>query len=175
MRRDYPRFGDDVVCACVADNARIELVGGAEYAASFSGEMAVTVGEAFEEGGRAFVPLTIRGHRTVGQAEGLGRLTVDRDPERDAPPSVLTEIEPGTGFPATQDMHVNIYVTAPDTLPGVTLRNVTPGTLRNVGQDSFPPRDARYELQAPLDLEPIDQPGTIVARILSYTANINPS
>ena len=175
MRPDYPRFGDDVVCQCVADDARLELVGGGEYAASFSGEMAVTVDESFEENGYAIVPLAIRGHRTVGHAEGLGRLTVDRDPEREAPPSRLAEIEPGTGFPATQDMHVKICVTAPDVLPGVALRNVEPGILRNVGQESFPPRNARYELQAPLDLERVDEPGMIVARILSYTANINPS
>ena len=176
MREGYPQFGDDIRCACVADRASIEVVGGAQYAASFSGEMRVTAGEAFEdEGGRAIVPLAITGHATAGQADGLGRLTVDRDEEREVGPSTLTEIEPGTGFPAVQEMHVNILVTVPDLLPGVTLRNVDTGVLRNERQAGFPPENATYELQRPLDLERVDQPGTIVARILNYSARINPS
>jgi hypothetical protein len=174
MREGFPHLGDNVGCNCVADNARIEVVGVGEYDATFHGHMGVEVGEAFEDGGRAGVQLFVHAHRTTGEAADLGRLTVDRDPDREATPSRLIESEPGAGFPAVQEMYVNILVTAPDTLPGVTLRNVKTGTLRNEGQDSFPPRNARYELEEPLDLERVDDPGPVVARILSYTANINP-
>lgn len=175
MRDGYPQLGEEVACDCVADTATIELIDGSKYSASFSGQMKVRVGEPFEREGHAVVPLVITGHSTAGHAEGLGRLTVDKDGDRDVAPSTLSELAVGEGFPAVQDMHVNILVTAPDLLPGVTLRNTESGVLRNAQQHSFPPRDAVYQLQAPLDLERIDEPGTILARILSYSARINPA
>jgi hypothetical protein len=172
LREGYPQFEDEQKCRCLADEALIE-VGGAEYQATFSGEMAVRAGEPTEKDGVASIPLVITGHKTIGDVAGLGQITVSRDPDRDAPLSVLRENNAGEGFPATQEMLVNIHVTL-DALPGFVLRNVKTGTLRNEGQQSFPPRNARYELQEPLDLERVDEPGEVVARILSYTANINP-
>jgi hypothetical protein len=172
MRDGYPGYEDEQRCACIADEARIE-VGGVEYEANFSGEMAVRAEEPIETDGVASVPLLITGHRTVGEVDGLGQITVARDPDREAPRSMLYENSPGEGFPATQDMLVNIHVTLAS-LPDMVLRNVKTGTLRNESQESFPPRNARYELQEPLDLERVDEPGTVIARILSYTANINP-
>jgi hypothetical protein len=172
MREGYPQPEDEQRCACVADEARIE-VGGTEYEATFSGEMAVRAGEPFESEGLANVPLVITGHNTVGDVAGLGQITVSRDPEREAPASVLRENRPGEGFPATQEMLVNIHVTLAS-LPGFVLRNTETGVLLNDQQDGFPPRNARYRLQEPLNLERVDEPGQVVARILSYTANINP-
>jgi hypothetical protein len=172
VRDGYPGYEDEQQCECIADEATIE-VDGAVYEASFSGEMAVRAGEPMERDGLASVPLIITRHRTEGDVEGLGRITVAQDPNREAPQSVLRENNPGEGFPATQDMLVNLHVTL-NSFPGLTLRNVETGTLRNERQVGFPPRNARYALQNPLDLERVDDPGPVVARILSYTANINP-
>jgi len=135
--------------------------------------MAVRAREPSERDGVASVPLVITGHNTIGDVAGLGRIMVSRDPDREAPEGVLRENSAGEGFPATQEMLVNIHVTL-DSLPGFVLRNVKTGTLRNEDQQSFPPRNARYELQEPLDLERVDEPGEVVARIISYTAHINP-
>ncbi|HEU4739058.1 MAG TPA: hypothetical protein VFS54_08250 [Solirubrobacterales bacterium] len=172
MREGYPAAEDEQRCECVADEARIE-VGGNEYEANFSGEMAVRAGEPFESDGVASVPLVITGHETVGEVGDLGQITVSRDPDREAPVSILRENQAGEGFPATQEMMVNIHVTLA-ALPGFALRNTKTGILRNSDQQGFPPRNARYELQEPLDLERVDEPGEVVARILAYTANINP-
>ncbi len=60
-----------------------------------------------------------------------------------------------------------------EALEGLTLGNVRPGVLLNPSLDSFPPRNARYDLQAPMDLEDVDNPGPVLARIVSYTARIN--
>ena len=82
-------------------------------------------------------------------------------------------MEPGSAFPATQEMHVNIFVKI-EAMKEVTLRNVRPGILLNPSVDSFPPRNARYDLQAPMDLEDVANPGPVLAQIVAYTARINP-
>lgn len=167
------RAGQPVKCECAADKAVIEVLGSGTFEANFSGFMEVVPeGETIDEG-RARLALRITGHETIGRGDGIGRITVDHDFDRPAPLSELRQISVEGAFPAEQLMHVNILVTL-DALPGVTLRNVRTGLLRNPHQDSFPPKDAFYDLEEPMELEDVTNPGVSVARIVSYRANINP-
>ncbi len=175
----YPLSGTEAMCACAADTAEIELLGvaglrSARFTASFTGFMAATTDDQLLMDGRCTVPMTITGHSTSASSP-MGVITVDHDFDRPAPLSLLQEESPGTGFPATQEMYVNILVTI-EALPGMTLRNVSVGTLRSTSQFSFPPRNDVYTLTEPMDLEVASGPlqGTVVARIISYSALINP-
>ena len=161
------------VCKCVADNVVIEIPNVGTYSGDFEGSLTVAPGVQIVQDGWAMLPLAIRGHKTEGNIDKLGRVSVSHDGTRPAPLSHLRQNEPGKVFPATQEMYVNILVTI-ESLEGLTLRNVRPGVLLNPSLDSFPPRNARYDLQAPMDLEDVDNPGPVLARIVSYTARINP-
>jgi hypothetical protein len=162
-----------VVCACAADTAEIEVIGMGRFSGSFRGEMGIRTGSEVRKNGLATLPLNIDKHETKGVMEGLGLVQVSHDSNRKLQDSEIREINPGTGFPATQEMYVNIHVTV-GALPKVVLRNQKVGVLKCDTQHSFPPQNAKYILQEPLDLEDIAYPGRIVARILRYTAIINP-
>ena len=160
------------VCKCLADNVVMEIPNVGTYSGDFEGSMTVAPGVQIMQDEWALLPLAIRGHKTDGNIYSLGRVSVSHDGTRPAPLSHLRQNEPGKAFPATQAMYVNILVKI-EALEGLTLRNVRPGVLLNPSLDSFPPRNARYDLQAPMDLEDVDNPGPVLARIVSYTARIN--
>ncbi len=162
-----------VVCKCLADNVVMEIPNVGTYSGDFEGSLTVAPGTQIMQDEWALLPLAIRGHKTDGNIYSLGRVSVSHDGTRPAPLSHLRQNEPGKAFPATQAMYVNILVKI-EALEGLTLRNVRPGVLLNPSLDSFPPRNARYDLQAPMDLEDVDNPGPVLARIVSYTARINP-
>ena len=166
--------GTVAACTCDADNAQVEIVGQGTFPATVSGQMVVTTGHEIQQDGLATIPLAITTHATSGDLGDIGTIAVNHDANRTPPLSRLQELTPGTGFPAMQEMYVNILVTS-SAMPGVTLRSVSYGTLRNGSQDSFPPANANYVLQAPIDLEDVENPGAVVARIVSYTAHINRS
>lgn len=163
----------DVVCMCVADNVVMEIPNVGTYSGDFEGSLTVAPGVQIMQDERAMLPLAIRGHKTDGNIYSFGKVSVSHDGTRPAPLSHLRQNEPGKAFPATQEMYVNILVKI-EALEGLTLRNVRPGVLLNPSVESFPPRNARYDLQAPMDLEDVDNPGPVLARIVSYTARINP-
>jgi hypothetical protein len=166
--------GAPVRCECAADAAVIEVLGAGRYEATFSGFMEVTPEEELVLEDRAVIPLRITGHETVGMGDGVGTIQVSHDFDRVAPLSELRQLSAESAFPAAQTMRVNILVRL-GVLPGVTLRNIELGNLVNDGQLEFPPQDAYYDLQGPMDLEDVANPGVVVARILSYRAHINPA
>ncbi len=161
------------VCKCLADNVVMEIPNVGTYSGDFEGSLTVAPGTQIMQDEWALLPLAIRGHKTDGNIYSLGRVSVSHDGTRPAPLSHLRQNEPGKAFPATQEMYVNSLVTI-EAFEGLTLRSVRPGVLLNPSVESFPPRNARYDLQAPMDLEDADNPGPVLARIVSYTARINP-
>ncbi len=173
MAKIYAEPGTDVMCRCRADSAAIEVLGLGVFSGNFQGTMSVRTGEETQIDGLATMLLEISGHETEGQAPHLGRIRVKHDLDRPAPRSRIQELTAGTGFPASQEMYVNIKLTA-GALGDVILRNVKTGVLKCEAQSSFPPRNAEYFLPEPMDLEDEANPGNIVARMLTYTALINP-
>lgn len=173
LGQTFAAFGTDATCACAADTAEIEVIGMGAFSGNFQGEMAVRTGRETLKNGLATLPLEITKHSTEGTAPGIGKIKVYHDSDRPLPPSQIQELAAGTGFPACQEMYVNIKITL-DALPEVVLRNVNTGVLKCDSQNAFPPQNATYVLQEPMDLEDRANPGKVVARRVSYKALINP-
>jgi hypothetical protein len=173
MARTFIESGTDVLCRCHADTAEIEVVGMGTFSGNFEGFMEVRTGKETRENGLATMLLEIRGHETKGHAPQVGAIKVSHDSDRPSKPSRIQELVAGTRFPASQEMYVNINVTF-DALPNVVLRNVETGLLKCDSQDSFPPENSEYVLQEPMDLEDAANPGVVIARMVAYTALINP-
>jgi len=162
------------------------LVAGNTYLADFQGNLGVLLDPAklaqFLSGvvisGATMVELLIQEHVTNGVGALIGPITVDMDPDRVPPPSTLIAIRPGMPFPAVQDMHINIHVTIPNLLPGITLRNKLsnpgPAILRNPNLIAFPPQNDVYQLVEPIDLEDVNNPGPVLATIQTFPVTVNP-
>jgi len=173
----YAQFPDpniDVSCMCVEDNIEVEILGFETFTGTASGHMTVRTGIQYDDSGLATMPMEILSHNTKGTIGGLGSITVDHDFSRPSPYSILQELSPGTYFPAKQEMYVNILITI-DSLPDMTLRNISTATLQNPYQNSFPPSGVVYTLQEPMALEDVTDPGTTVAIVHSYRARIESS
>ena len=172
-------------CGCQAAAAQL-VVAGTTYIADFTGNLAVLLDPAqlaqFLAGvvtnGATMVSLLIQEHVSHGIGAAIGVITVVMDPNRVPPPSTVIAITPGVPFPAVQDMHVNINVTIPNLLPGVTMRNKLsnpgPAILRNPDVTSFPPQNDVYQLVEPIELEDVNNPGPVLATIQSFPLTVNP-
>ena len=172
-------------CGCEAAGVQL-LVAGRSYLANFDGHLGVLLDPAelarFLAGvvtnGVTMVSLLIQEHVTNGLGNPTGPIMVTMDPNRVPPPSTLTAIMPGVPFPAIQDMNINIHVTIPNLLPGITLQNKVsdPGSaiLRNPNVTNFPPSDDVYNLVSPIELEDVNNPGPVLATIKTFPVTVRP-
>ncbi|HLZ56850.1 MAG TPA: hypothetical protein VKR06_07875 [Ktedonosporobacter sp.] len=170
-------------CGCFAQAAEV-VVGANTYLADFHGNLKVLLDpnqlSQFLSGVVSLVPLLIQEHVSDGIGNIIGPITIRKDPDRDPPASTITAIVPGRPFPAIQDMVVNVHVTIPNLLPGITLRNKIPpnpgpAILRNSNVTNFPPQNDVYALVEPMDLEDINNPGPVLATIQSFPLTVNPT
>ena len=162
------------------------LVAGRTYLADFTGNVAFLLDPTrlaqFLAGvvtnGVTMVSLLIQEFVSNGVGSIIGPITVGLDPNRVPPQSTLTAITPGRPFPAIQDMNVNIHVTIPNLLPGITLQNKLsnpgPAILRNANVTNFPPQGDVYQLVEPIELEDVNNPGPVLATILTFPVTVNP-
>jgi len=162
------------------------LVAGTTYVADFTGNLGVLLNPTqlaqFLSGvitnGVTMVALLIQEHVSNGVGNIIGPITVTMDPNRAPPQSTLTAIVPGIPFPAIQDMNVNIHVTIPNLLPGITLQNKLsnpgPAILRNASVTNFPPQGDVYQLVEPIELEDVNNPGPVLATIQTFPVTVNP-
>jgi hypothetical protein len=134
----------------------------------------------FLTGTVSVVPMRIHEHKSDGVGDKVGPITVRTDPDRVPPDSTITAVASGQPFPAVHDMVVNIHVTIPNLLPGITLRNQIPpnpgpAILRNSSVTNFPPQNDVYALVEPIDLEDVNNPGPVLATIQSFPVTVNPA
>jgi len=169
-------------CGCRAQAAEI-VIAGTRYLADFQGNLSVLLDPnalaQFMAGVTNMVYLLIQEHVSTGVGTVIGTITVVKDPVRVPPPSTITAIVSGQPFPAIQDMVVNIHVTIPNLLPGITLRNKIPpnpgpAILRNSNVTNFPPQNDVYNLAEPIELEDVNNPGPVLATIRSFPLTVNP-
>jgi hypothetical protein len=114
-----------------------------------------------------------------GKGKGIGAITIRKHPHRQPPHSSLTSKTHGKPFPAVHDMVLNVHVTMPDLLPGITLQNIIPpnpgpAILRNPNVTNFPPQNDVYQLVEPIELEDVNNPGPVLATIQSFPLTVNP-
>jgi hypothetical protein len=104
-------------------------------------------------------------------AEGLGRTRFWLDTSRPVG-SALWEQQPGTYFPAIQEMRFH-FLYQLEAQPGRVLRSVNPARMRSSNVNAFPPPPGTtYSLMQPVDLEDTQNPGVIVGRILTNSVYV---
>jgi hypothetical protein len=54
-----------------------------------------------------------------------------------------------------------------------TLVTATPAWLISSAQTAFPPQNQMYQLQQPVDLEPVESPGTVVGQLLQFPVSVS--
>ena len=172
-------------CGCQAAGVQL-LVAGTTYVADFAGHLTVGLDPAelarflagVVVGGATMVSLLIQEHVVTAANAVTGLIEVTMDPNRVPPPSTLRAIVPGVPFPAIQDMNLNIHVTIPNLLPGITLRNKLsnpgPAILRNPNVIAFPPNNDVYQLVSPIELEDVNNPGPVLATIQNFPVTVRP-
>lgn len=158
-------------------------VAGRQYIADFTGSVALAfdpnVLARYYEGAVKDVPLLIHEFVANGVGAVIGPISMTKDPDRNPGPSSLTAITPGIPFPAVQDLIVNMNVSIPNLLPGITLRNKIPPNpgppiLRNANVINFPPQNDVYQLVEPMDLEDVNNPGPVLATIDNFPITVAP-
>lgn len=135
-------------------------------------QIVVRLGEPYRtEKGLKTVPFEILSIGTSGFAEGLGATTFSLDPSRPVT-SAIWEKEPGTEFPAVQEMRFHFFYTV-EAMPGKVFRSVNPAIMRSDSVLSFPPpRGTTYNLVGPVELEDTSKPGAPAGRILHNRASV---
>ncbi|MBV8822781.1 MAG: hypothetical protein JO125_00995 [Chloroflexi bacterium] len=173
-------LGGIFACDCSAQAVEL-VVSGVDYLADFQGNLKVLLDPnkltQFLSGAISLVPLLIQEHVSNGVGAIIGPITVVKDPNREPPQSTLTSPTPGQPFPAIQEMVVNIHVTIPNLLPGITLQNKIPTNpgppiLRNGNVTGFPPKGDLYNLSEPIDLEDVNNPGPVLATIKTFPVKV---
>lgn len=165
-------------CNCAAEGAQF-LMEQRVVTLDFNGHLAISLDpqtlQQFLTGAVSLVPLTLKEHvtRAVSIVEDIGDVTIVMDPDRPAPDGSLN----GNSFPADQTVFMNIRLEAPKLLPGKKLRNkLSPSSkppMMSGRLDSFPPRNVLYNLQAPIELEDIDNPGPVLAKINTFPVKVS--
>ncbi|MEY9872514.1 hypothetical protein ABH931_001990 [Streptacidiphilus sp. MAP12-33] len=156
-------------------------VGGRPHVVDFSGDTSIgydpAVLEQYRAGAISTLPLLVHADSCDGAGTTIGEVTWVMDPERVPPAGFLSAVAPGQPFPGVQEYLLNINVTIPDLLPGITLRNALatgPVILRNSNAVVFPPANDEYELVQPIGLEDVRDPGPVLATIDSFPTIVNP-
>lgn len=107
-----------------------------------------------------------------GYSEGIGETVYWMDKSRSAGESGMRAKVRGAEFPAVHEMRFHLFLTT-EVLPGVTLRSINPAVMVNKNATSYPPRiGARYVLKNVVELEDVENPGVVIARILSNSNQI---
>lgn len=170
-------------CGAFAQAAEL-MVGDNTYLADFHGNIKVLLDpnqlSQFLSGMISLVPLLMQEDTWDGIGNIIGPITIRKDPDREPPQSTLKAITPGQPFPAVQEYVINIRVTMPNLLPGITLRNKIspnpgPAILRNSNVTNFPPQNDVYSLVEPIELEDVNNPGPVLATINSFPLTVNPA
>ena len=169
---------------CGFQGAAVQMVvAGQQYLADFTGHL--TMGfdpnalARYLSGAVNVVELLIQECVANGVGAVIGAISITQDPNRDPGPSRLVPITPGIPFPGVQDFVVNMNVSIPALLPGITLQNVIPSNpgppiLRNANVTNFPPQNDVYQLVEPIDLEDVNNPGPVLATISNFPVTVNP-
>jgi hypothetical protein len=140
-----------------------------------------TTGTIFIDRGNTFVTsdghtgwmLNIQSMQTAGDVEGLGHVTYQFDPTRQAPASSFTSNQVAPLFPGKMDIYMSVNVT----IDGLgSFRSMKPAHVVSPQVSSFPPSPSTpFFLQERLDLENVQRPGVVAASIAAgKTVTIRP-
>ncbi|MEM7481906.1 MAG: hypothetical protein AAF481_12095 [Acidobacteriota bacterium] len=165
--------GPDNVQECPHDDEATFLVEGlGTFEVVLGGSVVARTGEAYFDGGLKTIPIDILGTASRDYIDGIGEVTVTLDRSRPVKGSQIQERAVGTEFPASQHMRFHILVEL-EARPGIVYRSIQPIHMVSDNVTAFPPADGTsYRLVQPIDLEDVDQPGIVAARLLKGAPTI---
>jgi hypothetical protein len=112
------------------------------------------------------VPLRIIANGGHSFAEGIGETRFWLDATRPVQ-SAIWEKSPGTEFPAIQEMRFHFFFTM-ESKPGKLFRTMNPSIMRSDDVRAFPPpAGTEYRLMEPINIEDVNEPGVVAARVIS--------
>ncbi|HKI01530.1 MAG TPA: hypothetical protein VKK31_06080 [Thermoanaerobaculia bacterium] len=125
------------------------------------------VGESsLDREGKAVKPIQIRGMAGRGRATGIGETVYWLDTSRPVASGIRAKLR-GQEFPAVHEMGFHLFLTT-EALPGQIFRSINPAVMVNNNSMSFPPKPgSRYVLKNVVEFEDVNDPGFVVARIVS--------
>jgi hypothetical protein len=147
----------------------IQVTGVGEFTAASEESIAARpMGPRFiDRDGLSTLRLRVLGMAGRGYVEGVGETMYWLDQSRPLEGSVVRGKTPGIEFPAVHEMHFHLLLTT-EALPGRTFRSINPAIMVNNNATSFPPKlGSRYVLRNVVELEDVNDPGTVVLRIVS--------
>ena len=116
--------------------------------------------------GKTVTPIRIRGMAGRGRATGIGETVYWLDTSRPVASGIRAKLR-GQEFPAVHEMGFHLFLTT-EALPGQIFRSINPAVMVNNNSMSFPPKPgSRYVLKNVVEFEDVNDPGIVVARILS--------
>ncbi|MFE3230199.1 hypothetical protein [Nocardia sp. NPDC059228] len=163
-----------------AADARV-LVGDQQYPVLFQGAWDEAVAAApmveYQNGTRSQLLLTVGQFDVDGKGAGVGAVSIRLGSAGGLTlrESTLTALCPGSPRPAKHDLRINVAVTMPDLLPGITLRNKVSGSFLLLAPTiaEFPPANSLYALESPVELEDANNPGPVLATILALPSTVS--
>jgi hypothetical protein len=140
----------------------------------FKGGIRVRV-EANLGAGLGGVKLKVIGHEVSADSPILGKVTISQS-DIDTTPLSLLEVLGNMPPKFRQTMYLDFTVTVerpPGGGPPMQLSNTKTATLINDNLTVFPPQGSVYQLQQPVDLAPIGNPGTVVATLQQFPVTVS--
>jgi len=161
-----PHHPEDCTDGCAeGKTVFLEGLGTFETRATSSSPLIARVGRQVVKNGLKTVPIQLINVEGIAFAEGVGKTRFWLDASRPVT-SAVWEREPGTEFPAIQEMRFHFFYTV-EALPGKVYRSMNPAMMRTENLQSFPPpAGTRYRLVSPVYLEELDRPGVVVGKVV---------
>jgi hypothetical protein len=169
-----PPIGLEIPCSCYAVNVPIQVDVLGVLTFDFKGGIKVRV-EANLGAGLGGVKLKVIGHEVSADSPVLGKVTISQA-DVDATPLSLLEVVGNMPPTFKQTMFLDFTMTIekpPGGGPPLVLSNTKTATLMNNNLTVFPPQGAVYQLQAPVDLAPVGNPGMVMAMLLQFPVTVS--
>ncbi len=168
-----PSVGLEIPCSCYAINVPLQVDVLGLVTLDFKGGITVRVEGNLREG-LGGLRLRIIGHEVSADSPVLGTVTI-RQSDIDVTPLSLLEITktlPPT-FRQTMFLDFTMEIEKP---PGggspLVLSTTKTAALINPNLTRFPPQGDVYQLQAPVDLAPVDAPDQVVAQLQQFPVTV---
>lgn len=169
-----PPIGLEIPCSMYAVNVPLKVDVLGVLTLDFKGGIKVRV-EANLGAGLGGVKLKVIGFEMRAESPVLGMVTMSQA-DIDVTPLSLLEVigHMPPSFKQTMLLDVNFTIEKPPGGgPPMVLSNTKTAQLMNDRLTVFPPQGAVYQLQQPVDLAPVGNPGTVVAQLLQFPVTVS--
>jgi hypothetical protein len=167
-----PPIGSEFPCSSYAVNVPLQVNGLGLVTMDFKGGWRVRVEENIRSG-LGGVRLRVTGNEWRAESPDLGTITISQADDDVTPLSLLEIIDNGV-FRNTMFLDWTVTVEKPPSGgPLLVLSNTKTATLLNNNLRNFPPKGDVFQLQQPVDLAPVGDPGQVVAQLQQFPLTVS--